>query len=166
MFDWWNVISSLTRVHDWAQILSVVFLALSVSSFFLTLKTSLRIAVLKIQGPETVVAQTVVAPVEQAVAPMAVDTTPPVPVDSGGLPGKLAEFPLRHLPGDLIHHRQAPAQVLGKRGQFATESGVGRCHVYARWAAAGATARASAAKPRIILRDFIKITPQTYVFAC
>src|SRR3982750_209126 len=33
------------------------------------------------------------------------------------------------------------------------------------WAAAGVKASASAAKPRTILRDFIKFTPQTYVFA-
>jgi hypothetical protein len=71
MFDWWDVLSSLTRVHAWAQILSVVFLVLSVSSFFLTLKTSSRIAFLKDRGPEAVVAQAPAPPRPPVQAPVA-----------------------------------------------------------------------------------------------
>jgi len=51
MFDWWDILSSSLGPRL-AQILSVVFLVLSVSSFFLTLKTSSRIAFLKGHGPE------------------------------------------------------------------------------------------------------------------
>jgi hypothetical protein len=75
MFDWWDILSSLTRVHAWAQILSVVFLVLSVSSFFLTLKTSSRIAFLKGHGPEAVGAQAPAPPRPPVQAPPA----PPTP---------------------------------------------------------------------------------------
>jgi len=104
MFDWWNVVSSLTRVHDWAQVISVVFLALSVSTFFLTLKTSLRIAVLKSQVPEAVVAQAPVPP--QPPVPRSVAPEAPAPAPAPAAPAMARPAPA---PATAANARPAPA---------------------------------------------------------
>src|SRR3954470_13744431 len=62
------------------------------------------------------------------------------------------------------------SRQIGLLGDFHCVSGTGlgaqpKKIFESGWAAAGASVRASAAKPRIILRDFIKITPKTYVIA-
>jgi len=116
MFDWWNVISSLTRVNDWAQILSVVFLALSVSSFFLTLKISLRIAVLKSQGPEEVVAQAPMPPQPPSPKPVAQGAPAPAPAPAAPAtakpaPAKPAPEPAKPAPAKPVPEpaKTAPA---------------------------------------------------------
>jgi len=109
MSDWWNVISSLTRVHAWAQILSVVFLALSASTFFLTLKTSSRIAVLKAREPEPIVAQAQV-PAPKPVAKPAAKPEPATPVAAKPAPAAPAvQAPARPAAEDAAQHHLPPA---------------------------------------------------------
>jgi len=73
MFDWWNVLGSVARVHTWAQILTGLFIALSASSVFLTFKTSTRIADLKSRN------STVLPTRAPAPAPRPVQQEKPVP---------------------------------------------------------------------------------------
>lgn len=113
MFDWWNVLGSLVRVHAWAQALTVLFLVLSASSILLTVKTASRIAALKVQGAPQVAAQepqpkpeapkqTVTQEMPKpAPAPAVKAAVPPFvpPAPAQAAPAQPAEVPQRHLDG-------------------------------------------------------------------
>lgn len=47
MFDWWDVLSSVSRVNAWAQYLTVFFFLMTATSLAITLKSSSRIVHLK-----------------------------------------------------------------------------------------------------------------------
>jgi len=118
MFDWWNFLSALTRVHAWAQTLSLLFLILSASSFILTLKTSSRIASLKGQVQEAVAAQAPAPPKAPGVpAPQAAaQAAPPVtaaPVAANPVPAPpaapVAANPAPAPPAAPVAAKPAPA---------------------------------------------------------
>ena len=118
MFDWWNVLGSLVRVHAWAQALTVLFLVLTASSALLTWKTGSRIADLKTRSaPQAApapspqepapVPQTVPVPLTVPAAPVpqpvpAAPVAKPVPAAPVAPPAAAAprpEAPQRHLEG-------------------------------------------------------------------
>jgi hypothetical protein len=128
MFDWWDVLSSVSRVNAWANYLAVFFLLLSATSMAISLKSSGRIVQLKdlaakaslapkaiaktpaapqAQPPAKAAAQPAPAPAAKAAVP-----APAVPVPAQVPPAQAQKANERHLSHD---ERTKLASVLSSR---------------------------------------------------